>query len=115
MIRAGLLILLIQEQIFEHPTIEARSHQALVGLPRRLDDRFPTHVETGVQKKRAARVFLKLFEQSIESRAVGWIHGLDAGRSVDVGHGRNPGSLLGPDGCNQQHIGAGMVQLEIGG
>ncbi len=59
------LDLFLEQEIAEQQIIHVGSHEAEVGVFRRADDRFATHIERGVDDHRAAVFLLKLFDHPV--------------------------------------------------
>src|SRR4029453_5004120 len=121
------------------PQVPSGPHEAAVRVLGSAYDRLPAHVEGGVHDHGAAGAAREGFDHGAVVRVVVSPDGLQPGAVVDVGDRRNVAArlahdgeqivvagvegrrvrgqaVLRPDRGDQQHVGAGVVQLEgVGG
>ena len=86
--QVSILLRLAQDTVSNREKIDLRSHEAAEGVFRRADDRLAAHIEAGVDEHRAAGQRLEAADQRVIARIGLRVHGLDAGRIVDMGDGR---------------------------
>src|SRR6058998_875961 len=91
-LEGGILAFLAQVAISGGESIELASHEAAKRVLRRAYDGFAAHVEAGIHEHRAAGSALERREQRVVARVGVLMHGLHAGRVVDVCDGRNLGA-----------------------
>src|SRR5258708_31372315 len=82
--QSGILVFLPQIAVPDCEEIEFISHEAPESVLRRANDRFPAHVEARVHEHRAAGLPFKRRKQRVVARIGFLMHGLDAGRVVNM-------------------------------
>ena len=84
-----ILLDLLQHAVSHDEHVKLIPHKATKSIFRRTDDRFAANIEAGVHQDRAAGQLLKSTEQFVKQWIGIAVHGLDAGRVINMCHRRD--------------------------
>src|SRR5215510_12979769 len=86
------LLGLAQHAVADDEQLDLVAHEAAEGVLGRADDRLAAHVEARVDQDAAAGLLLEARDQCVEARVGVGVHGLHAGRIVDMRDGGDVGA-----------------------